>query len=94
MHIPDGMMQGQVCPVTAVVSAVGVGAAAWWAYVSKEKPRASSFAAITTFIFAAQMNRMGRQRHIPAQRPSFKQVGTQFRESRKLQMCEQVPGDV
>lgn len=30
MHIPDSMLQGTVCPVTAMVSAVGIIAAAYF----------------------------------------------------------------
>lgn len=55
MHIPNGMLQGQICPVSALISAAGVGLAAWKAFFSKEKPKALRFAAITALIFAAQM---------------------------------------
>ena len=55
MHIPDAMLQGAICPVTATVSVVGVLAAAWWAMKSDSKPSAGRFAAIVALIFAAQM---------------------------------------
>ena len=55
MHIPNGMLQGGICPVTAVVSIIGVGLAAFRAFVSKCKPSAGRFAAITALIFAGQM---------------------------------------
>ncbi len=55
MHIPDSMLQGAVCPVTALVSAAGVGVAALVAARSDRKPAAGQFAAVTAFIFAGQM---------------------------------------
>lgn len=55
MHIPDGMLDGAVCPVTAVVSAAGIISCAILAARSKDRPKPSRFAAITAFIFAAQM---------------------------------------
>ena len=55
MHIPDAMLQGAICPVTATVSVVGVLAAAWWATKSERKPSAGRFAAIVALLFAAQM---------------------------------------
>ncbi|MCF7908566.1 MAG: energy-coupling factor ABC transporter permease [Candidatus Omnitrophica bacterium] len=55
MHIPNGMLQGGVCPVTAVVSVVGVGLAAFKVFFAKAKPSAGKFAAITALIFAGQM---------------------------------------
>ncbi|MDY0292207.1 MAG: energy-coupling factor ABC transporter permease [Desulfuromonadaceae bacterium] len=54
MHIPDPMLQGSVCPATAVVSAIGIATAAHYA-TKGEKPSATRFAAITALIFAAQM---------------------------------------
>ncbi|MFZ4775567.1 MAG: energy-coupling factor ABC transporter permease [Terrimicrobiaceae bacterium] len=55
MHIPTGMMDGAVCPVTAVVAAAGIGAAAWAALKSDEKPEVLKFASVSALIFAAQM---------------------------------------
>ena len=55
MHIPDAMLQGKVCPVTAIVSTVGLIAAAWGCMKSKNSPSAGRFGAISALIFAAQM---------------------------------------
>ncbi|MDY0191143.1 MAG: energy-coupling factor ABC transporter permease [Desulfuromonas sp.] len=54
MHIPDSMLHGSVCPITAVVSTVGIAAAAYCA-VKSDKPSTTRFAVITALIFAAQM---------------------------------------
>ena len=54
MHIPDSMLQGSICPVTAVISTIGIAAAAYYG-MKAETPSASRFAAITALIFAAQM---------------------------------------
>ena len=48
-------MDGAVCPVTAVVAAAGVGAAAWAAMKHDEKPDVLKFASVSAFLFAAQM---------------------------------------
>ena len=55
MHIPNQMIDGTVCPVTATISIVGIAAAVYFAHKSKQKPTATKFAAIAAFIFAAQM---------------------------------------
>lgn len=55
MHIPNQMLEGAVCPITTTAAVIGVGAAAYFAYKSKEKPTARWFSAIAAFIFAAQM---------------------------------------
>ena len=55
MHIPDMMLQGAVCPVTAAVASLGLAGAAYAAYNSKVKPAASFFAGVTALIFAVQM---------------------------------------
>ena len=55
MHIPNAMLQGGICPVTALVSAAGIGFAAFRAFFAEHKPTASRFAAITALIFAGQM---------------------------------------
>ncbi len=55
MHIPDSMLQGAICPVTAVVSATGLAAATYFGVKAKTKPSAVRFAAITALIFAGQM---------------------------------------
>jgi cobalt/nickel transport system permease protein len=55
MHIPDMMLQGTVCPVTAALAAAGLAGTAYAAYKTKIKPAASYFAGVTALIFAAQM---------------------------------------
>jgi len=55
MHIPNGMLQGGICPVTAVVSIIGVGVVGFKAFFAKYKPSATRFASITALIFASQM---------------------------------------
>lgn len=55
MHIPDHMLNGTICPVTAAVSVAGVGAAVYLARKAKEKPSAASFAMVSALVFAAQM---------------------------------------
>ncbi|MDD5697367.1 MAG: energy-coupling factor ABC transporter permease [Victivallaceae bacterium] len=55
MHVPDSMLNGYVCPVTAVVSSIGIIAAAAFAAKRPEKTTINRFAAVTALIFAAQM---------------------------------------
>lgn len=55
MHIPSSMLSGAICPVTAVVSALGVGGAVFAASKIKDKTTAARFGAVTAFIFASQM---------------------------------------
>ncbi|MBD3271061.1 MAG: cobalamin biosynthesis protein CbiM [Elusimicrobia bacterium] len=55
MHIPDSMMNGSICPVTALVSTAGIGAAVYASMKSKNKPGSARFAAITALVFAGQM---------------------------------------
>ena len=55
MHIPNSMLNGQICPVTAVLSALGVIWAIFMASKSDKKPTAARFGAITALIFAGQM---------------------------------------
>jgi len=55
MHIPGSMLQGAVCPVTALVSGAGLGLSVWLAVRSDRRPSAGRFAAVTAFIFAGQM---------------------------------------
>ncbi len=55
MHIPEHMLQGTVCPVTAGLSLLGVTAAVVAAVKSKDKPGVARFAAVTALIFAGQM---------------------------------------
>ncbi len=55
MHIPDSMLAGSICPITAIVSAVGIIAASYYGAKAADKPTASQFGAITALIFAGQM---------------------------------------
>ena len=55
MHIPQNLLDGTLCPVTAVVSGLCLAGAALAAYRSAEKPHPLRFAAISAFLFAAQM---------------------------------------
>jgi len=55
MHIPNGMLQGGICPITAVISVVSIGFVAFKAFFAKVKPSAAKFAATTALIFAGQM---------------------------------------
>ncbi|OHD55700.1 MAG: hypothetical protein A2Y33_13740 [Spirochaetes bacterium GWF1_51_8] len=55
MHIPEHMVNGPICPVTAGLAIAGIAAAAFFAVKSKDKPAALKFAAVTSLIFAAQM---------------------------------------
>ncbi|NPV01785.1 MAG: cobalamin biosynthesis protein CbiM [Brevinematales bacterium] len=55
MHIPQYMLQGAICPVTAGIAAAGITTASVLALRAKEKPTALKFAAVTSLIFAAQM---------------------------------------
>jgi len=49
------MLQGTVCPVTAMVSVLGVAIAGLKAFWSEYRPSAARFGAITALIFAGQM---------------------------------------
>ncbi|MFO1372199.1 MAG: energy-coupling factor ABC transporter permease [Candidatus Competibacteraceae bacterium] len=55
MHIPQDLLNGSICPVTATMSGLCLAGAAFAAYRSLEKPDALRFAAVSAFIFAAQM---------------------------------------
>ena len=55
MHIPNGMLQGGICQITAVISVMGIGLAGLRAFFTDHKPSAGKFAAITALIFAGQM---------------------------------------
>jgi cobalt/nickel transport system permease protein len=55
MHIPDQMLHGAVCPVTAGLSLLGITAAVVAAAKSKDKPGVARVAAVTALIFAGQM---------------------------------------
>ena len=55
MHIPQSMLQGSICPITAALSIFGVGAAGYASTLNVKKPSATSFGAVTALIFALQM---------------------------------------
>lgn len=55
MHIPQDLLNGSICPVTAIASGLCLAGAALAAYRSAEKPHPLRFAAVSAFLFAAQM---------------------------------------
>lgn len=55
MHIPDGMLSGQVCGVSLLVGGLSVAGAFAAAWKSKEKPSVMKFGAVTGMVFALQM---------------------------------------
>lgn len=55
MHIPDSILSGAVCPVTSALALGGISAVGYFAQKTVNKPAASRFAAVSAFIFAAQM---------------------------------------
>lgn len=55
MHIPEQMMNGAICPVTAGIAVTGLALAGYAAFKTKKKPSLSFFASVAAFIFAAQM---------------------------------------
>lgn len=55
MHIPNDMLQGNICPVTSIISAAGLLIAGYHAAKIKDKPSASRFGAVSALIFAGQM---------------------------------------
>jgi cobalt/nickel transport system permease protein len=55
MHIPQNLLDGSICPVTALASGLCLAGAALVAYRSAEKPHPLRFAAVSAFLFAAQM---------------------------------------
>lgn len=55
MHIPDAMLHGAICPVTAAVSVLGVAGASYLAVKSPTKPTATQFGTVSALIFAGQM---------------------------------------
>lgn len=55
MHIPQNLLDGSICPATAMVSGLCLAGAALAAYRSAEQPHPLRFAAVSAFIFAAQM---------------------------------------
>ena len=55
MHIPNEMLNGLICPVSAAFAVTGVAVAAYTARRSQIRPSASRFAAVAALVFAAQM---------------------------------------
>lgn len=55
MHIPNGVVGGIVCPVTAFVAVLGIIGALVVVLCAPAKPLPTRFASIAAFIFAAQM---------------------------------------
>ncbi len=55
MHIPSSLLHGAICPVTASVSLLGVGAAMWTYHQSSTKESDLKWAGVTALIFALQM---------------------------------------
>lgn len=55
MHIPNEMLNGALCPVSAAVAVTGVAVAARAAFKSSIKPSAGRFAAVAGLVFAGQM---------------------------------------
>lgn len=55
MHIPNEMLNGLICPVSAALAVTGVAAAAYAARRSQNRPSAARFAAVAALVFAAQM---------------------------------------
>lgn len=55
MHIPDGMLNGAICPTTIAVAAGAVAVAAGLTAKAVEKPSVKKFAAVSTAIFVLQM---------------------------------------
>ncbi len=55
MHIPNEMLNGLICPVSAALAVTGIAVAAHAARKSETRPSASRFAAVAALVFAAQM---------------------------------------
>ena len=55
MHIPEGMLNGTVCPVTIAAGTAAIAGAAYFAMKSSEKPGVKKFALTAMVIFALQM---------------------------------------
>ena len=55
MHLPNEMLNGLICPISAALAVTGVAAAAYTARRSQTRPSASRFAAVAALVFAAQM---------------------------------------
>lgn len=55
MHIPNEMLNGVICPVSAALAVVGLGIAAVAASRTQNKPDSLRFAAVAALVFAGQM---------------------------------------
>lgn len=55
MHIPESMLQGGICPVTAAISATGLVIAGYVGMKATRRPSAMAFGAVTALVFAGQM---------------------------------------
>lgn len=55
MHVPNEMLNGLICPVSAALAVTGVAVAAYTARRSQTRPSVSRFAAVAALVFAAQM---------------------------------------
>ncbi len=55
MHIPEYLLHGTICPVTAAISIGGLSIATYFSIKSKEKPTISKFGVVTALIFLLQM---------------------------------------
>lgn len=55
MHIPNAMLNGMICPVSATLAVAGIAVASYAARRSQNRPGAARFAAVAALVFAAQM---------------------------------------
>lgn len=55
MHIPEQMLTGTVCPVTALIGAAAIGSACLVVYRRKSEHSVLEFAAVSSLVFAGQM---------------------------------------
>ncbi|MEJ5283781.1 MAG: energy-coupling factor ABC transporter permease [Brevinematia bacterium] len=55
MHIPEYLLKGSVCPVSAAMGIAGVIATTYFVFKSKEKIDILKFGIITSFVFLLQM---------------------------------------
>lgn len=55
MHIPDSMLEGHVCPVSAALAVLGLGVSVCFAIRAREKPGVVRFSAVAALVFAGQM---------------------------------------
>ncbi len=55
MHIPNEMLNGLICPVSATLAVAGIAVATYAARRSQNRPSAARFAAVAALVFAAQM---------------------------------------